>query len=829
MTRDSLVEGFVSVTLAALTLLVYCPSFHYPFVNYDDGVYVFQNCRVQAGLSADSVRWAFTTFECGNWHPLTWLSLEVDYELYGGLRPGGFHLTNVLLHTANTLLLFGVLSRMTGLVWRSAVVAALFALHPLHVESVAWVAERKDVLSTLFWMLTLAAYLYYVRRPGVRRYLLVVLALGLGLMAKPMLVTLPCVLLLLDYWPLGRWRLLPLTPAEARGEGKAAMGMSPPAPAGAPARAWRHLLGEKLPLFALVLGSCGVTFLAQLRGDAVVPLEVFPLPVRVANALQSYVSYLGQMLWPMHLAVYYPHPGPAVSVAGALAAGVLLVGITVLVLGPGRRRPYLAVGWLWYLGTLVPVIGLVQVGGQAMADRYTYLPLIGPFLLLTWGMSDLAVAWGLPRHYLVALTAVVLSVCATLTWVQVGHWQSSLHLWEHAASVTEKNVLAHLNLGVCYNEQGRISAAREEFEKAAAIDPKLAEPHVNLGNVLADLGQWERAVAEYRQAIDLAPERAAPHFNLGNVLAALGRVEEACAAYRRAIALGPDNAGPHNNLGNLLRDLGRPEEALAEYSRAVDLDPRDASAHNNLGIVLAELGRPTEALTEFHKAIALVPDSPQPHTNLAAALQQAGRLEEALGEYREALRLGDGQAGARLRACERLRALRPRLPDLIAGRHQPTDNAERLAFAELCRQPFEHRYALAARLYADAFRVDPKLADDLRAANRLNAAGAAAAAGTGKDAAGFDEKEKARLRFEALGWLQAELAIWTKLAQSDRPQARAAVQQALRMWQRDAGLAGVRDPDALARLPNAEREAWQKLWQEVGAVLAKASAQRKKP
>jgi tetratricopeptide (TPR) repeat protein len=782
MTRDSLVEMLVGAALAALTLLVYCPTFQHPFVNYDDGVYVFQNPQVQAGLSAEGVRWAFTTFDAGNWHPLTWLSLQLDSELYGGLQAGGFHLTNVLLHTANTLLLFLVLTRMTERMWRSAVVAALFALHPLHVESVAWVAERKDVLSTLFWMLTLAAYLYHVRRPGVGRYLLVMLALGLGLMGKPMLVTLPCVLLLLDYWPLGRWR---------RGPGPARTTVVPE-PALPPQVPFRHLLVEKLPLLALVLASCGVTFLAQLRGEAVAPFEAFPLAVRIGNTLQAYVSYIGQMLWPTHLAVYYPHPGAAVSAAGALGAGAFLVVITVLVLGPGRRWPYLAVGWLWYLGTLIPVIGLVQVGSQGMADRYTYVPLIGLFLLLTWGVSDLAAAWDLPRRCLVAATAVVLFACGALTWFQVGHWQSTLHLWEHAARVTENNALAHVNLGACYDEQGRLAAAREEFEKAAAINPKLP----------------------------------VPHFNLGNVLLHLGRVEEALAAYRRALALGADAPELHNNLGNLLLDLGRLEEALAEYSRAIDRDPGDAFAHNNRGIILAELGQPAEALAEFHKAIALDPDNATPHTNLAAALQQVGRLEEALAEYRNARRLGDEQARLRLRACERLRALRPRLAGLSAGRDRPADNSERLALAELCRQPFERRYALAARLYADAFAADPKLADDLRAANRLHAAAAAAAAGCGQgqEVARLDEMEKARLRRQALNWLQADLAVWTTHAQSNRPQARAAVQQALRAWQRDAALAGVRDPAARAALPEAERQAWQKLWQEVEAVLVRSGA-----
>jgi tetratricopeptide (TPR) repeat protein len=812
ITPVSLTPASVTVALTVLTLLVYAPTFRYPFVNYDDPVYVAQNSHVEAGLTLDGVRWAFTTFDCGNWHPLTWLSLQLDSTLYGGLNPGGFHLTNVLLHTANSLLLFLVLSRMTGEVGRGAVVAALFALHPLHVESVAWVAERKDVFSTLFWMLTLAAYLNYVRRPGAGRYLLVMLALGLGLLAKPMLVTLPCVLLLLDYWPLRRWRSAPEHASPS-------LFVPPSAPFG-------YLVIEKLPLFALVLASCAVTFLAQLRGNAVAPFEAFPLTARVENALLAYVGYLGKMFWPMHLAIYYPHPGPTVSGVQVLGAGLLLVIVTVSVLGPGRRWRYLAVGWFWYLGTLVPVIGLVQVGGQAMADRYTYVPLIGLSLLLTWGAADLAAAWRLPRSYPITAVVVVLSACVFLTWLQVGYWQSAQHLWEHAVRVTDRNVLAHMNLGLCYREQGRISDARREYEQAVAIAPELAVPHIDLGNIFAEAGLSDRAAVEYHKAIDLAPGLASPRFALGNLLAQMGRWEEARAELRKSIDLDPDIAALHNGLGQLLGDLGYLEEAEAEYRRAVDLDPDNPRPHNNLGITLVLLGRAGEAIAECRRAVALDPGEASFHKNLGAAYREEGRLEEAMAEYRQALELGEQQARPPLEACERMQSLRPRLPGLIAGRDRTADNAERLALAELCRQPGERRYELAARLYADAFRADESLADDVRSANRFHAALAAAAAGCGQgpDAARLDEHEKARLRRQALNWLRAELALWSKQAQSRAVPARAAVQQLLRIWQRDSTLRGVRDPGTLAKRTEEEREAWQKLWREVDRVLAEAGA-----
>jgi tetratricopeptide (TPR) repeat protein len=784
--RGLRVELPVSLAIAAVTLLVYIPSFHFPFIVFDDAEYVSQNAHVQAGLSAEGVRWAFTTFDCGNWHPLTWLSLQLDCETYG-LNAGGFHATNVLLHTASTALLFLVLARLSASVWPSATVAALFALHPLHVESVVWVAERKDVLSTLFWMLTLAAYAYYVRRPGVGRYLLIVLALGLGLLAKPMLVTLPFVLLLLDFWPTRRLRIG--LPHQMKEESLAGT-PSPPA-------SFRWLLLEKVPLFVLVFASCVVTFQAQLHGQAVVPVGEFPIAARVGNALLSYVGYLGKTLWPVHLAVYYPvdrHAAPGVA---ALAAGLFLAVLTALTLGPGRRWPYLAVGWLWFLGTLVPVIGLVQVGGQAMADRYTYVPLVGLFLFLVWGVTDAARAWGLPHHYLTAMAVAALSACAVLTWVQEQHWDADQNLWEHAVNVTEKNYMAHINLGTCYWEQGRHTAARAEFEKAVAIDPEAPIAHFNLGSMLIKLGQLEEALAEFRTAMDLDPEVTVPP----------------------------------NTLGTLLQNLGRLEEAEIEYRRAIDLDPKDAFAYHYMGTALADLGRSKEARAALGQALALAPEDARLHADLGRALGEAGNLEESLAEYRTALQMGDEQARDLLQVTERLCALRMRLPRLIAGQDHAANNTERIAFAELCRQPSERRYALAASLLAEAFRTEPQLANDMRAGHRFKAASAAAAAGSGqgKDGAHLDETERARLRNEALNWLRAELAAYTRYAQGGTAEARAAVQRALRSWKRSALLAGVRDQAALANLPVLEQEAWKGLWQDVEVLLRKASAPRNKP
>jgi tetratricopeptide (TPR) repeat protein len=810
--RDALTALIAGVALAVLTLLVYCPCFDHPFCTLDDPDYVTENRHVQAGLTADSVRWACTSFEHSNWHPLTWVSLQLDAQLFGGHNAGAFHRTNVVLHTANTLLLFLVLGGMTGRVWRSAVVAALFALHPLHVESVAWVAERKDVLSTLFWMLALAAYLSYVRRPGLGRYLLVALALGLGLLAKPMLVTLPCVLLLLDYWPLKR---------VARGQRLVTSKEN-----GTPTLA--TLLLEKVPLFALVLASCLLTFLAQSRGEAVRSLQTYPLDVRVWNALLACTGYLDKMLRPVYLAVYYPHPGSAVAVGHALGAGLLLAVLTALVLGPGRRWPYLAVGWLWYLGTLVPVVGLVQVGGQAMADRYTYVPLVGLFLLLTWGAADLAAAWRVPPPYLAGTAALVLSACVALTWVQVGYWSSYESLWKHAIAVTEKNVMAHCHLAECYAERARPDDARREYARAVAVDPRLPGPHNALGNTLRDLGRRQEARAEYRQAIDLDPAFVLAHYNLGLVLAELGQEEEALAEFHQTIALEPDHVLAHCHLGACYSQQGRTDAARKEFETVVALDPRLAQPHEALGNLLGDLGRLDEAVAEYRQALQLAPGRVQTHYHLGLVLQEQGQLEEALAEYRKALDQGYPPARPRLQACERLGALRRRLPGLLAGRDQPADPSEGLAFADLCRQRAQRRYALAARLYAAAFAVDSRLADDWQAAHRSHAASAAALAGCGQgaDAAHLDDPEKARLRSQARTWLGADLTRWGEQAAAAAEDLPATVRQRLARWQQDPDLAGVRDTAALAKLPAAERQAWQQLWQEVDAGLARTSANR---
>ena len=529
------------LALIAANLIVYASVWHHDFVNYDDDQYVSTNTVVLRGLTWHSASWAFTTGYAVNWHPLTWLSHMLDVQLYG-LDPGPHHLTNLLFHIANTLLLFGLLRRMTGALGGSAFVAGLFAVHPLHVESVAWVAERKDVLSTLFWMLTLWAYVEYVRRPGLRRYWAVLLFFALGLMAKPMLVTLPFVLLLLDFWPLGR------------------MGLGPnPADGWALSRdGWAttvRLVWEKLPLLALTVMSSIVTLVVHRRGGAVISLGATPLNLRVANALVSYVAYIGQMLWPARLAVLYPY---AQSLPGWWTAGAFLglMAISVAVIRAGPRRPYLLVGWLWYLGTLVPVIGLIQVGDQARADRYTYIPLIGLFIVVAWGVPDLMVRWPFRRIALPAAAGLVSLACVIAARGQLRYWQDSTTLWTHALAVTTGNTIVHNNLGV----------------------------------VLADQGKLEEAIAHYSEALRIKADSADAHNNLGVALADQGKLEEAIAHYSEALRIQPDYADAHNNLGVALADQGKLDEAIAHFSEALRIKPDYIKARDNLRLTLVSRG-----------------------------------------------------------------------------------------------------------------------------------------------------------------------------------------------------------------------------------------------
>jgi len=535
----------IAAALAGAVLVVFGRAATFDFLNLDDDVYVTANPWVRGGLTPGSVRWAFTAFHSGHWHPLTWLSLMLDVELFG-VRPGPMHAVNVLLHALATALLFAVLRAATGATGRSAAVAALFGLHPLRLESVAWVTERKDVLSALFWILAMGAYVRYARRPRLGRYAAVVAVLGLGLLAKPMLVTLPVVLLLLDVWPLGRVR-----------------GSAPAVPHRFATASLPALVVEKLPLLALAAAMSVVAAAAQRAAGATVSLEGLPVPARLANASWAYVVYLRKTLWPLDLAIFYPlapvPPARAVLAAAALGAA------TLAALRCGRRAPYVAVGWLWWLVALLPVIGLVQIGGQAYADRFTYLPHVGLFLLAVWGAADLAAARGVAPHLRAAAAGGVVAVLAAATLAQIGHWRDSVTVFRRALAVTTGNYLAHNNLGVARAERGHAAAAARHYAEAVRLNPTWPEARNNLGNAFAARGAYARARAEFEAALAVRPDFPVALNNLATAYAYEGDFARAIPPYERAVALDPGYFDARFALADALERTGRRAEAAAHY------------------------------------------------------------------------------------------------------------------------------------------------------------------------------------------------------------------------------------------------------------------------
>jgi tetratricopeptide (TPR) repeat protein len=604
----------VCAALIVACVAVYAPVRQYRFVMWDDPEYVLGNTHVAQGLTWAGAGWALTSTDAANWHPATWLSHMLDVQLYG-MNAGPQHVTNLLFHVLNALLLFGLLYRMTGALGRSAFVAGLFALHPLHVESVAWVSERKDVLSGLFWMLTMWAYVEYVRRPRLGRYLLVALCFCLGLMAKPMLVTLPFALLLLDFWPLQR-----------------ELGLA-------------RLVKEKIPLFVLAAISSVVTLVVQQHGGAVKGFEKVPLGLRLAIAPASYLGYLAKMLWPARLAALYPLE-ISIPYPRALLGVVLLMGVTALAIRAGRRHGYFLVGWLWFVGTLVPVIGLVQVGDQAMADRYTYIPLIGLFVAIAWGATELAARWKFSRFALGAASVAVLLGCAAVARAQVGYWSDSTALWRHALAVTEGNYVAHNNLGGVLVKQGKADEAIMHFEEALRLRPDYAEAQNNLGMALVLEGKFDEAAGRFREALKDQPDYADAENNLGKALMWQGKLDEAVPHFAEALRIAPDFAEAQNDWGMVLMTEGKLDEAAQRFREALRIKPDFAEAHDKLGSVLAGQGRASEAIAEYEEALRINPEYVEAHNDLGVALGRQGRLDEAEREFGEALRIKPGDADA---------------------------------------------------------------------------------------------------------------------------------------------------------------------------------------
>jgi protein O-mannosyl-transferase len=573
---------YISVALFAVVVAVYGQVWSHDFVSYDDPVYVTANPHVRGGLAWDGLRWALTSGHGANWFPITWISHMLDCQLFG-LNAGWHHFTNVWIHALSTVCLFLLLSRGTGARWRSAVVACIFALHPLHVESVAWIAERKDVLSGLFWMLTLFAYFAYVTKPGRMRYALVLVVFCLGLMSKPMLVTLPVVLLLLDRWPLNR----------------------------------KFLILEKLPFFAASLAASIITLVVHQKGGAVASVQLVPFGPRVENALISYVAYVLKTFWPTHLAVFYPFSLRGLLVPAALAA-ILLIALTWLAIHWLPTRPYLAVGWGWYLVTLLPVIGLIQTGEQSRADRYTYIPMIGLSIALVWGIADALQPWPRLRA---ALAVATCAICVFLTSLQIRYWRDSISLYQHAIEVVPDSYEARFNLAAVLEARGDTPGAIAQLQETVRIRPAYVPARAELGQLLAAQGQIEDGIRELQTAVRMRPEDADAHFRLGSVYAAAGRVADAADEFSQTIRLQPSNSDAHYNRAIALAEEDKLQEAEDEFRETVRLRPDDPEAHFNLGIALAELGQLDKASAEFSEALRLKPDFPEARQALESAME----------------------------------------------------------------------------------------------------------------------------------------------------------------------------------------------------------------
>jgi len=623
---------WIYLFLIVATLVVYWQVRNHDFVNYDDYEFITDNLLVQSGLTLESIKSAFKK-NWGYWKPLAYLSLMLDYEIYG-MDSGGFHMTNLFFHIANALMLFIFLRRITGALWQSAFVAALFALHPLHVESVAWVTERKDVLSTFFWMLTMLAYIHYIKQPGFTRYLLILIAMALGLLAKPMLVTLPFVLLLFDYWPLGRFQL-PEKKLKSKAKSKPFMDIDSqrttdkeqPAssinnlanPPHTLIRNVSRLIWEKIPMFILVTASILVLLSFKVSKEALRPVKSISFGYKISNALISNVKYIEKMVWPQNLAIPYPYT--TISWQQTALAFLILLCISFAAVKALRSQPYIAVGWFFYLGTLVPVIGLIKFGSDfAMADRYTYVPLIGIFIIIAWGIPELVAQWRYRKICLATLATVVLTILMTMTWKQVGYWKNSITLFEHTLKITSNNYLPHNNLGAALYKQGRIAEAIEHYLQALRIKPDYQKAHNNLGVALDKQGRIAEAIEHYLQALQIKPDSEIAHNNLGAALYKQGRIAEAIEHYLQALRIKPDYEKAHYNLGLALYKQGRTAEAIEHFLQALRIKPDYVEAIDNLGIAFFSMGNIKGAVACFQEALRIQSDYVPAKNNLKKTL-----------------------------------------------------------------------------------------------------------------------------------------------------------------------------------------------------------------
>ncbi|RJP89666.1 MAG: tetratricopeptide repeat protein [Desulfobacteraceae bacterium] len=663
----------IALGLIAITIAAYAKIYSFEFINFDDTCYVTKNERVQQGLNSDNVVWAFIPAGGPDqvyWHPLTWLSHMLDVELFG-LNPAGHHLMNLAFHIINVLLLFLVLQRMTGEIWKSAFVAALFALHPINVDSVAWIAERKNLFSTTFWMLTMLAYIRYARKPSLARYLLVFFTMALGLLAKPMLVTLPCVLLLMDFWPLGRIDL---------GQNRLAGLFLKKTETAFPLTSVSRLIAEKIPLLCLSILAIGMSLFSLHLNKQFTDHTSVAMMLRMENAMVSYVLYLWKLIWPSKMAVYHPFPEfiPAWHVMGAL----LFIGLTsAWILAKSRQSPHLATGWFWFLGTLVPVIGLVQGGlWPAIAERWAYVPGIGMFIIVAWGFPAIIPSHRFKRKTIAFSAGTVLFALFCITRVQSGHWINSQALFSHALQVTSNNYIAHNNLAQAYSQEARLSDAFHHFALALAIKPDHAVIHYNMADCYKKKGDRNKAISHYRQAIAIRPhygdaynhlgllllEMGRPdeavttlqtaimrdsgywqaHYSLGNAFQEMGRTKRAIYHYQQAIHMKPNDAKTQNAIGTALTSTGNTDEAIRHYMEAIQINPQFADAHYNLGNAYRNQGQLNQAVLHYQKAIEIEANNEKAHHNMGGVLMTQGRIQEAIKQYQESLKINPDYASA---------------------------------------------------------------------------------------------------------------------------------------------------------------------------------------
>jgi len=642
----------ISVLLVALIWVVFGQTMGHRFINFDDESYVYANPVISHGLTPDAISWAFTHIVSHNWHPLTTISHMTDCQLFD-LKPAGHHLINVLLHTIAAILLLIVLHQMTGALWRSAFVAAIFAIHPLHVESVAWIAERKDVLSAVFFMLTIGAYVKFTCRPSFLRYMVLSIFFALGLMSKPMLVTVPLVLLLLDYWPLQRFQN--------------------------PRTAISKLVIEKIPLLILSVPVAVVTVVIQRHG--INSIENLSLPWRIGNAFVSLLIYVRQMLWPVDLAVFYPHLGDKLPVWQIAISGALVAALTVGAVILRKQRPYFLSGWLWYVGMLIPVIGLVQVGTQAHADRYTYLPQIGLYLAVTWGIADFSRLWPNRQLILSVTTAVVLGLLMWRTWEQTSVWHDSESLWSHALAAAHDNDLAHERLSSALLDDNRPDEAILQAQLALNLNPDGADAHNAFGVALARRGQPEEALSHFWKALKLNPNLSRIHYNIANALLAKGDAQQAAIEYEKQLTIDPNFPEAHNNFATLFLRKGQPNEATIHLEKALQLKPSYAEAHNNLAIALSQNGQINEAVAQWQETLSVDPNNLDAHCNLAWVLATSPSSSirngpMALEHAQRALLLSDGKNAKIWRLVAAAYAEVGRFPEAIKAAQDGLASAE---------------------------------------------------------------------------------------------------------------------------------------------------------